>query len=190
MKSRMRRSNPLSKMESTLLVSIRSRPNVKCVACCSTNFTDYKPPLAKSKGKGYKYTSCDDIGRVWGSITSFIAHASLIKALRASPRYVYRPNPKGQCRRIGCASIAFVYRQFFNMTAQGDVIARLLAQVQQAGTLYPHGSPSAKGYLLDTIKVLQQEIEGPAEYLSRIRPSIPYHTNNCTLRTYVSLILP
>lgn len=64
------------------------------------------------------------------------------------------------------------------MTAQGEVIARLLAQVQQAGTLYLHGSPSAKSYLLDTIKVLQQEIEGPAEYLSRTRLSVPYHTNH------------
>ena len=63
------------------------------------------------------------------------------------------------------------------MTAQGDVIPKLLAQVQQAGTLYLHGSPSAKGHLLDTIKVLHHEVEGPAEYLSRTRLSVPYHTN-------------
>ena len=59
------------------------------------------------------------------------------------------------------------------MTAQGEVITRLLAQAQEAGTLYLHGSPSAKGSLLDTISVLQQKIESPAEYLSRTRFLVP-----------------
>lgn len=62
------------------------------------------------------------------------------------------------------------------MTAREEVIARLLAQVQEAGTLYLHGSPSAKSSLLDTIKALQQEIETPAEYLLKARFSVPYHT--------------
>ena len=76
------------------------------------------------------------------------------------------------------------------MTARGEVIARLLAQVQEAGTLYLHGSPSAKASLLDTIKGLQQEIESPAEYLSRTRFSVPYYTNHWTLFTYAPLTLP
>ena len=67
------------------------------------------------------------------------------------------------------------------MAARGEVIARLLAQVQEAGTSYIDGSPLAKGSLLDTIKTLQQEIEGPAEYLSRTRISVPYHNNHWTL---------
>ena len=62
------------------------------------------------------------------------------------------------------------------MTAREEVITRLLAQVQEAGTLYLHGSPSAKGSLLRTIKALQQEIETPAEYLLKARFSVPYHT--------------
>ena len=62
------------------------------------------------------------------------------------------------------------------MTAREEAIARLLAQVQEAGTLYLHGSPSAKGPLLDSIKALQQEIESPAEYLLKARFSVPYHT--------------
>lgn len=64
------------------------------------------------------------------------------------------------------------------MTARGEVVAGLLAQVQEAGTLYLDGSPSAKGSLLDTIKALQQEIENPTEYLSRTRFSVPYHTKS------------
>ena len=64
------------------------------------------------------------------------------------------------------------------MTARGEVIARSLAQVQEAGTLYLHGNPSAKSSLLDAIKVLQQEIESPAEYLSKARFSVPYHDNH------------
>lgn len=86
--------------------------------------------------------------------------------------------------------LAFVCRKSTNMAAQGEVIARLLAQVQEAGTLYLEGSPSAKGSLLDSIKVLQQKIESPAEYLSRTRISVPYHTNHWTVFSYVPLTLP
>ena len=64
------------------------------------------------------------------------------------------------------------------MTAREGVITGLLAQVQAAGTSYLDGSPSAKGSLLDTIKALQQEIENPAEYLSRTRFSVLYHTSH------------
>ena len=86
--------------------------------------------------------------------------------------------------------LAFVCRKAINMAAQREVIARLLAQVQEAGTLYLDGSPSGKGSLLDTIKVLQQEIESPAEYLSRTRISVSYRTNYWTLFTYVPLTFP
>ena len=64
------------------------------------------------------------------------------------------------------------------MTARVEIIAGLLAQVHEAGTSYLDGSPSAKVSLLDTIKALQREIENPAEYLSRTRFLVLYHTSH------------
>lgn len=60
------------------------------------------------------------------------------------------------------------------MTAQREVIARLLSEVQEAGTSYLHGDQSTKISLLQKISVLQREIEGPAAYVSRMRLSVSY----------------
>ena len=74
----------------------------------------------------------------------------------------------------GDVPAAFAYRSLFKMTAQREIITRLVAQLQQAGSSYVHDNPSMKGYLLHTISVLQREIEGPTAYLFRTRLSVQH----------------
>ena len=66
----------------------------------------------------------------------------------------------------------YLLRILGTMAVQREDIATLLARVQQAGASNFQDDPSVKGELLQTLNVLQREIEGPAAYLSRVRQAV------------------